>query len=347
MHHLRTSLFRASTGNQPGTLTLTVLILLAGVSRVDAIAFTAKTPHHYRVSNQHEIKFGGRAASRRWLRLAVGSFIFFWMVYAGFVWTRVGQTFENSALQGAKLDPSNILSVADEQLRVISVVSLALATLAVSTIGYVRAGWRLAAGGAGVVVISLGVAEVLKRYVLPRPNLVDAAEGISHNSFPSGHTTIAMSLLVAMIIVVPKRWRTLALLLTLMWATGIGALTVAADWHRLSDTLGSDALVLTVGSLVSMWLFSEGLVQPAAHKRGVFGTLFFWFVAILGVLSTALGILLAVLNSTRNAPGSEFFAINSYLASHTLAFAGSMLVAALFWASWFRLESGTAKASLA
>lgn len=278
-------------------------------------------------------------ARTAWRSLLFGSVIFFFAVYAIAVLTRFGQLFENSALAGSKLSPNNLLAVDDAQLRVISVSSLAIAIVLVALIGYVRGGWRLGVAGSGTIILSVGIAEVLKHYVLPRPDLVGAQEGILHNSFPSGHTTIAMSFLMALLLVVPFRWRGLAMLVTLGWATGIGALTVAAHWHRLSDTLGANAVALAVASAASLWLLKDGKVKPAPPKRYPLRVALAWLFAVTGAGALLIGVTLALLNWYRVPQGSPDFAINNYLAVHSLALAGSVISALTFWRSWHGLET--------
>lgn len=70
-----------------------------------------------------------------------------------------------------------------------------------------------------------------------------------------------MTLIVAMIIVVPFRWRGLAMGIVMTWAGLIGALTVTVHWHRLSDTLAADMLALYLGSLASLWLLRSERVK--------------------------------------------------------------------------------------
>ena len=67
-----------------------------------------------------------------------------------------------------------------------------------------------------------GSDEVLKRFLLPRPDLVVAPDEFFHNTFPSGHTTIAMTVLVAAMLVVPHRRCGVTLVAIVASAVAIG-----------------------------------------------------------------------------------------------------------------------------
>ncbi len=281
-----------------------------------------------------------RAAKTRWLVVLIGSLIAFAGIYIAAVWTRAGQTFENAALRGSKLSPDNIIELDNAQLQAISVTSLAVAILLVAAVGFLRGGWRLGLAGSGVIVVSVLSAEALKRYILPRPDLIDASEKLQHNTLPSGHTAIAMSLLLATMLVVSYGWRGITMFLTMSWATGIGALTVAAHWHRLSDTLASDALALAVACAAAIWLARGGEIHPSAPGRRPLRVIYVVIVSLLAAASLVVGVVLAVLNWTQNPHTGDDFALNSYYAVHSLAFAGSTITALIFWSTLHRLGAG-------
>jgi hypothetical protein len=79
--------------------------------------------------------------------------------------------------------------------------------------------------------------EVLKPFVFERPALLDSARDF-HNSYPSGHTTIAYAVGIAATIVAPRRARRVVAAAAFLCGTGIGLSTVLAGWHRPSDVVG-------------------------------------------------------------------------------------------------------------
>lgn len=170
------------------------------------------------------------------------------------VWTPGGQALENAALRGADQVRGEDSLAASEALSKITIYSLAVATLLIGLIGLLRRRLDLASAGVAVILLGQVTTQTLKRFVLPRPPLVEVTGDYSQNSFPSGHTTIAMTVMLAALIAVPYRWRGITMALVLTWAVGIGAQTVTAKWHRISDTLGADAVALICACLASWWL---------------------------------------------------------------------------------------------
>lgn len=274
----------------------------------------------------------------QWIWIPILSIALFAGVYYFAVLTPAGQTFENAALSGQNFQASDVVAEADEKLAVISYTSLAVAIVIAFIIGLIRKRPRLAVAGAGTIAVSAVVAEILKRFVLARPELVAVPDEIAHNSFPSGHTTIAMSILMATMIVIPYRGRGWAMLFVFPWAIAIGAATIAAHWHRLSDTLGGDLIALTVGCLFSLWLAKSGEVTSTGGKRYIARGILVGFWAAVCVVGIALGVLLIWMLPTLGGADNPDYQTAAYQATHVLASAGSILAGLVFWLSWHRLQ---------
>lgn len=144
------------------------------------------------------------------------------------VLTLAGQALENAALRGADQARDGDFADASIHLGQITVVSLAVATVTIAVVGLLRRRRDLAVAGVGIIVLGQLITQTLKRFVLPRPELVPVTDDFTGNSFPSGHTTIAMTVLFAALVVTSYRWRGIVLFVTLGWAVGIGAYTVTA-----------------------------------------------------------------------------------------------------------------------
>lgn len=285
-----------------------------------------------------KLKRQTQPARTRWLILGLGALLALIGVYIAAVWTPQGQTFEDAALHGARLLPAVDMESASDKLRVISVSSLGVATVVVAIVGFVRGGFKLAVAGAGTIVCSVLTTELLKKVILPRPILVPTADDIAHNSFPSGHTTIAMSILIAALLVSSYRWRGWVMLFVMTWSTAIGAATIAAHWHRLSDTIGANCVALIWGAIFSSWLASNAMVKPYRGHKVRLRVVYVVLATITAASALGVGATLGVLNWQRVSHTSRDFYINSYEAVHALAFAGALLAALLFWWSWRRLE---------
>lgn len=289
--------------------------------RIDGMAFPA--PHEWQQSRR-----------RRWWTIAISAFVAFWVVYALAVLTPAGQAWENAALDGSRQVSRTQLADADSVLAGIQVWTIAIGLALIALIGLLRREWVLTLVAVGVVVCGVGTTEVLKHWVLPRPDLVSAAIADQHNSFPSGHTTIAMTFMVSVFLVVPYRWRGWAMLAVMGWATGIGSYTVTAHWHRLSDTLGADLVAIVLGSLAALVLSYTGWVRPYGGTRRFIGRSIYVIGALaIGLVALVLGVFLGVAAAVQGT-GSEVSQFNAYLAAMSLASAGSILGALLYWWSW-------------
>jgi membrane-associated phospholipid phosphatase len=278
--------------------------------------------------------------ANRWLHVAVGSAIAAVLVYVLAVLTPVGQELENAALRGADQVSTNEAGAANSSLDQITVYSLAIAVVLIAAIGLLRRRLDLALAAVGVIVAGQVITQGLKRYVLPRPPLVPLTGHYADNSLPSGHTTIAMTVLFAALIVVPYRWRGVALFFVLSWAVGIGSYTVTAKWHRLSDTLSADAIALALGCLASWWLARRGLVHRYEGKRRVPRILIVTFTAVAGTFFLLFGVFFTLVPLTQygldGVLRDDTWII--YLAAQTLASAGSIAAALIFLGTWRRLE---------
>lgn len=268
--------------------------------------------------------------------VAAAGFVFAAVVYVLAVLTRTGQTIENAALRGADQDDVSETDAAWTALGQITVYSLAAAVLAVALVGVLRKRWDLTIAAVGVIVAGQLVAQVLKRFVLPRPALVDVTGDYAHNSLPSGHTTIAMTVLFAAIIVVPWKWRGVMLFFVLPWATAIGQYTLTAKWHRLSDTLAADGIALAIAALASWWLQRKGALRPNAGPRRVGRVVLVVFWSLAAAVSLALGLVLWGVPLAREGLGADEWVI--HLGAGAFASAGSLIAALTFLACWRRVE---------
>ncbi|MEV0361032.1 phosphatase PAP2 family protein [Nocardia sp. NPDC050697] len=278
---------------------------------------------------------------RRWRWLAAGAGVVAVAVYAGAVLTAAGQRLENAALRGADQIDEQTLGAANTALAHITVGSLVAAVVLVGVIGWVRGMPAVAAAAVGIIVGGQVVTQTLKRFVLPRPELVPVSGDYAHNSLPSGHTTIAMTVLFALMVVIPYRWRGVVMAVGAGWAVGIGAYTVAAKWHRASDTIAADAIALAVACVACLILARAGQWRTAprrpASSRWLRAGLAI-LLSALGAVSATLGILIATLTSARDITG-EIAEFNYYLSAHSIAPAAAILAALLFWFALHRLET--------
>ncbi len=301
---------------------------------------------------------------RRWIIMSVIGVIVFVATYLGLVRTYLGQYLENAALIGAKQATTESVDGALENLHVISITSLVIMMIAFAIVGVVRKSWRVALAGMAALGGSAVLAELLKRVLLHRPDLAAIYnDNNAHNSFPSGHTTIAMAILVSLLLVTSYRWRGVVMFFSITWAVSVGSATVTARWHRFSDTLGADMLALTVGAIVAYWLLTQNAIVREEGRKYVGRVILVVFIAGSALVALVSGGLVAAL-TVRNfglldqlaaakaagvAPDltahlDPVFNENMYLAAQTLAFAFSALAALWFWGTFHRLSTASQSA---
>jgi hypothetical protein len=167
--------------------------------------------------------------------------------------TRSGQRIEEASRRARDVVPEDIVSGAWTLIDTVSVASLAAVTAAVALIAMLRGRPRLAVTVGGAVLAANVAAQLLKREVLTRPDIIGAGE---NNSYPSGHATVAMSVLLALVLVVPERWRSVVGAAGLVYPIGIGVGVVTAGWHRPSDVVGSWMVCLAVFSVAAALLIA-------------------------------------------------------------------------------------------
>ena len=171
-------------------------------------------------------------------------------LYVIAVRTEVGQRLDERALQTRSVVDGEPREVARNVLETISVSSLAVAGGALVFIGLVR-GRVFLAVSVGVAILGANVTtEVLKLHVLERPYLVVGA-GRLWNTFPSGHSTVAMSLAVGAVLVAPHRLRGTVALAGVAYAAAVAGATVVTGWHRPSDTIGGGLVAVGWGAAVA------------------------------------------------------------------------------------------------
>ncbi len=135
-------------------------------------------------------------------------------------------------------------------------VPLLILLAAVCTVG-LRAGRRREVLAAVVVVAGANVTTQLLKVTLEHARHKAFEHGIElpwPNSFPSGHTTAAASIAVALLLVVPAAHRLAAALLGLGLTAAVGLSVVILGWHYPSDVLGGLLVVGAWGFAALAWL---------------------------------------------------------------------------------------------
>lgn len=180
--------------------------------------------------------------------------------YAFFVLTKVGQRIDDAAYLGRAAEGSRVANRFHELLNVIEPGTILLSLIVLVVIGVARRELAVALWASGGFILAVVIAEILK-HVLPRPALdLEYGPAIGMvDSYPSGHTTIATSFTLALLIVTAPRLRALVQVIGTFFVAAVASGVVIAGWHRPSDALGGLALSLMVMAALAAYL---------THARG-------------------------------------------------------------------------------
>ncbi len=188
-----------------------------------------------------------------------------WAVWRVFVGTRSGQLLDQAAYEGAELGRTSLWRVAEPVLDVISVPFIATVLGLSVVVALVRRRWLLAGQVALLMAGANLTTQLLKYGVLDRPDL-GVGDRLA-NTLPSGHTTAAASCAVALVLVVPRRWRAVAAVLGAVYAAATGVSTLVGAWHRPGDVVAAVFVVLTWTCIVRALGPAGSAGTPAQHRR--------------------------------------------------------------------------------
>jgi hypothetical protein len=207
--------------------------------------------------------------------------------------TETGQRWDDAGRGGVGMwDQPEVFRGASGLLDTISVTSLALLGGAVILLALLRGRPRLAVG-AGVVLLGANVTTQVAKAAFDRPDLV-YGWWTEPSAYPSGHTTVAMSLAMALVMVVPPPIRWTAALGGCAYAAAVGIATISLDWHRPSEVVGAYLVVVAWTGLVVAGLTLLG--DEEAREPGRAGRVSTW---VAGGLAVAFGIVVLVAAARR------------------------------------------------
>lgn len=220
-----------------------------------------------------------------WLVLLIAiQVLAFGLLWRFAVRTEHGQLLDTIALTGNSIGRDRIDGLVGTVLNAMSAVSLLAATAVVGFIALIRGRIALAIVATLLVAGANLTTQVLK-YVIHRPDLgVDPERAAAGNSLPSGHTTIAASVAIALVLVLPRRIQAWGAVLAVAYVALAGVATLSAGWHRPSDAIASLLIVGAWAAIAGILLLitqrEAALVESQdAHRRAV---------SLLGLVGLAL-----------------------------------------------------------
>jgi len=168
--------------------------------------------------------------------------------------------------------PARALHRLQEGLSWVSVGSVGLSLLACVLLALVRRRLDLALGAAVLIVGANVTTQILKYDVFARLDLSHGPERL-----PSGHTTVALSIALAAVVVAPAAWRSTVAMAVSATAALVGVATVLGRWHHPSDVIAATFVSLlwaAVGLLAAALVRSRPpaiAVRVSAHVGALIG----------------------------------------------------------------------------
>jgi membrane-associated phospholipid phosphatase len=150
-------------------------------------------------------------------------------------------------------------------LRTIDVGSVAVALALLLFVGAVQRRAARAVAAIVVVVLSVGTAELLKHGL---PHVAHGLPGGREATWPSGHTAVAVSLGLALVLASPAVARPTAALAGAAYGAGIGLSVIVLGWHFPSDVVGS-FFISGFWACVAARVVPERAGRAAIGLRGV------------------------------------------------------------------------------
>ena len=201
--------------------------------------------------------------------VCLGAIFCLWFV---FVLSRRGQVVEAAALEGSKIGAHYVAGHARTLLSVVSMPAAGVLVAIILLIGLLRRSHRRAVWAVVAVVGANLSTQALKYWILWRPDYDITARMDNANTFPSGHTTMATSAAVALILLSGRRWRALSAWAGALFAIAMGYSTLACQWHRPSDVIAALLVPVAWGALAvagGAWdSASYGGAPPIAEEDG-------------------------------------------------------------------------------
>jgi membrane-associated phospholipid phosphatase len=181
-------------------------------------------------------------------------------LYLVAVRTATGQAVENVAMDGPVEDDWWRVRPVADRLGLVASLLAAAGVVAVVAWAWRHRSWPRALAVAASIGTAVALAEVLKLAIMSRPALVAVGERayLGPNTFPSGHSAVAVAVAVAAVALAPPGRRLPAAVAGGAYAALVALVLMAGEAHRPADVVGA-ALVSTAVALAAV-----ALADPAA-----------------------------------------------------------------------------------
>jgi membrane-associated phospholipid phosphatase len=164
----------------------------------------------------------------------------------------------DSEAMDAVSSPELALYRLHEGLALVSLGSVGLSMLVCVMLALLRRRFDLAVAAVVLIGGANVTTQILKYELFTRPDLSQGP-----NSLPSGHTTVALSIALAAVIVAPSAWRPTVAIGVSATAALVGVATVLGRWHRPSDVIAATFVCVAWAALAILGaIWAATLVRP-------------------------------------------------------------------------------------
>ena len=185
-------------------------------------------------------------------------------LWALFVCTHTGQTLDAMALEGSEIGSHYVSDHARALLSMVSMPAAVILVVTILVIGLLRRSHRRAIWAVVAVVGANLTSQILKYQVLWRPDFNITERWDNANTLPSGHTTMAASAAVALVLLSGRRWRALSAWAGALFTIAMGYSTLVCHWHRPSDVLAGVLVPVGWGAVAVAELTTVGTIPVTA-----------------------------------------------------------------------------------
>lgn len=227
------------------------------------------------------------------LSAAAVSVIAFAAIFYVFVTTTTGQRIEEIAFHGSGYGRTKLWRFAQPILDVVSVGFVALVLIIAIIVAIARTRWLMVIQIAIVLGGGNLLTQVIKKWI-DRPDLGVAGSAGTYpgmNTLPSGHTTVAATVVVAVLLMAPMWLRPLLAVLGAGYAAVTGVSTLVGGWHRNSDVIAA-LLVTAFVACIALSLERPGsrAVGGRQPRHWAGDTATATFLVIMSVLAAILAV---------------------------------------------------------
>ena len=174
--------------------------------------------------------------------------------------TAPGQVVDTILMEGTMRSARHYDAFSTLITGLVSVPVMVIAGTVVALVAAARRRPTLAGRALGAVIGANITTQILKEYVLTRPTLgVTTGAG---NSLPSGHTTVAVTISLALVVVAPKLFRSPSAWIGWAWSALMGVSVMMEGWHRPAD-------VITAVLIAGAWALAPQARGPGSASHGV------------------------------------------------------------------------------